>query len=117
MSEVSVLRTPRQRSARTKIGAGMALFSIPVRAAWASAFAAAIVAAPAVGISVGHGAALHVVAAPCNSVTTNGSNSLNCGTPGGGPAPSYTGGCTNVYGNYQNCIVELLPPSLRPNRR
>ncbi|HEY7051169.1 MAG TPA: hypothetical protein VH496_03410 [Mycobacterium sp.] len=91
----------------------MAIVSTLVRAAYV-AFAAAILAAAIAAIS--NETDVHAFADPCTQVTTNGSAALRCGTQNIGGVP-YTGGCTNAYGTYQNCIVELLPPSLRPSRQ
>ena len=91
----------------------MAIVEIPVRAVCAGAFAAAIVIAPVVWIAADPGAHSRSVADVCSQVSTNGSVSLQCGTPPVGGPPGYTGGCVNAYGQYQNCIVHLLPPSMR----
>jgi len=87
-----------------------------VRGAYAAAFAAAVVVAPAAGLSVT--AQSRTVADPCTQVNTNGSVALQCGagaTPGIGGYGGYGGGCTTPYGTYQNCIVQQggFPPASR----
>jgi hypothetical protein len=81
----------------------------------AVAFTATIFIASGVALAAGNATETRNLADPCTQTSTGGSTSLNCGTRsvGGG---GYTGGCVNAYGQYQNCIVDLLPPNWRPNR-
>jgi len=93
----------------------MAINYISVRANWVRAFVAAIVIAPAVAVAAHPRADVDVLAQPCTQVSTNGSVSLQCGTPSGGYGGpgDFSGGCMNAYGTYQNCVAQLGPPGTR----
>jgi hypothetical protein len=90
----------------------MAILHASGRAACVVALAAAIVIAPIVGMGAGAGG-FRVVADPCTQVSSNGSVSLQCGSQSVGSSGGYRSGCTNAYGTYQNCIVQLGPPGSR----
>jgi hypothetical protein len=76
------------------------------RAACAGAFAAAIIIAPAVGMSAAPSSGSRTIADVCSQVTTNGSVALQCGVTGPQGGGNYTGGCVTQYGTYQNCLVQ-----------
>ena len=95
----------------------MTITKSSVRVAYIGAFGAAIVLAGLAGIDAQAKTESRVVAQPCTQTATGGSTQLQCGPGGVGGPPPYSGGCVNAFGNYQNCIVQLLPPDLRPNRR
>jgi hypothetical protein len=89
----------------------MAIIDLRGRAAWAIAFPAIVTALMIGGIYASPHGDFRTVGQPCTQVSTNGSVAIQCGTQGGGGAGGDFGGCTNAYGNYQNCVVQMRPRS------